>query len=61
MMMMNDVENEVVQTTLSDDESSDLDNDDALDSAAAVFPNNVNTEAEKEDNGQNFWGKDGSY
>ena len=53
---MNDVENEVVQVVLSDEESSDLDNDDELDSGAAVSPNNVNTE----DDEQIFLGKDGS-
>ena len=57
---MNDVENEAVQVTLSDEESSDSDNDDELNSGAAVSPNNVNTEAEKEDDEQVFWGKDGS-
>ena len=57
---MNDVQNEIVKAALSDEESSDLDNDDALDSGAAVFPNNVSTEAEEEDDEQIFWGKDGS-
>ena len=57
---MNDVENEVVQVTLSDEESFNSDNDDELDSAAAVSPNNVNTEAEEEDDEQIVRGKDGS-
>ena len=55
---MNAVKNEVVQAALSDEESSDLDNDDALDFGAAVFPNNVNTEAEEEDDEQIFRCKD---
>ena len=54
-----DVENEVVAIALSDEESSDSDNDDELDSGAAVSPNNVNTEARKEDDEQIFWGKNG--
>ena len=57
---MNDVENEVVQVVLSDNESSDSDNDDELDSGSAVSPNKVNTEAEEEDDEQIFRGKDGS-
>ena len=57
---MNDVENEVVQAALSDEKSSDPDNDDALDSGAAVFPNKVNTEGEEADDEQIFRGKDGS-
>ena len=57
---MSDVEDEVVQVTLSDEESSNSDNDDELDSGTAVSPNNVNTEAEKEDDEQIFRGKDGS-
>ena len=57
---MNDVENELVQVALSDEESSDSDNEDELDSGAAVSPNNVNTEAEEEDDKQIFKGKDGS-
>ena len=57
---MNDVESEVVQITLLDEESSNLDNEDELDSGAAVSPNNVNTEAEEEDDEQIFRGKDGS-
>ena len=57
---MNDVENEVVQVTLSDEESSNSDNDHELDSGAAVSPNNVNTEAEEEDDEQIFHDKDGS-
>ena len=57
---MNDVENEVVQAALSDEESSDSDNDNALDYGAAVSPNNLNTEAEKKDDEQIFWVKDGS-
>ena len=56
---MNDVENEVVQVTLSDVKSSNSDNDDELDSGAAVSPNNVNIEAEEEDDEQIFRGKDG--
>ena len=56
---INDVKNEVVQVTLSDDEFSNSDNDDELDSGAAVSPNNVNIEAEEEDDEQIFWGKDG--
>ena len=52
MMILNDVENEVVQVTLSDEKSSYSENDDELDSGAAVSPNNVNTEAEKGDNEQ---------
>ena len=60
MMILNDVENEVVQVTLSDEESSNSDIDDELDSGAAIFPNNVNTEAEEEDDEQIFRGKDGS-
>ena len=40
---MNDVENKVVQVALSDEESSDSDNDDELDSGAAVSPNDMNT------------------
>ena len=56
----NDVENEVVQVTLSNEESSNSDNDDELDSGAAVSPNNVNTEAEEEDDEQIFRGEDGS-
>ena len=55
-----DVENEIVQIALSDEESSNSDNDDELDSGAAVSPNNVNIEAEKEDDEQIFRGKDGS-
>ena len=58
---MNDVENEVVQAAFSDEEFSDLDNDNALDSGATVSPNNVNTKAEEKDNKQIFWGKDGSF
>ena len=57
---INDVGNEVVQVTLSDQESSNSYNDDELDSGAAVFPNNVNIEAEEEDDEQIFGGKDGS-
>ena len=57
---MNDVENEVVQVTLSDEESSNSDNDDELDSGAAVSPNNVNIEAEEEDDEQIFRDKNGS-
>ena len=38
-MILNDVENEVVQVTLSDEESSNSDIDDELDSGAAIFPN----------------------
>ena len=57
---MSDVENEVVQVTLSDEESSYSDNEDELDSGAAVSPNNVNTEAEEEDVEQIFRVKDGS-
>ena len=56
---MNDVENEVVQTAFSDEESSDSDNDYALNFGAVISPNKVNTEAEQEDNGQIFRGKDG--
>ena len=44
---MNDVENEIVQVTLSDKELSNSDNDDESDSGAAVSPNNVNIEAKK--------------
>jgi len=47
---MNDVENEAVQAALPEEESSDSDNDDAFDPGWAVPPNNVSTEAEKEDN-----------
>jgi len=43
---------------LSEEESSDSENDYAADSGAAVFPTNVNTEAEEEDDEQIFWGKD---
>ena len=57
---MNDVENEVVQVTLSDEESSNSDNDDELDSGASVSPNNVNIEAEEEDDELIFRGEDGS-
>ena len=57
---MNDVENEVVQTAFSDEESSDSDNDYALNFGAVISPNNVNTEAEQEDDEQIFRGKDGS-
>ena len=57
---MNDVENEVIQVTLSDEESSNSDNDDELHSGAAVSPNNVNIEAEEEDDEQMFRGEDGS-
>ena len=53
---MNDVENEVVQGALSDEKSSDSNNEDELDSGAAVSPNNVNTEAEEEDDDQIFSG-----
>ena len=56
---INDVENEVLLVTLSDEESSNSDNEDELDSGAAVFPNNVNTEAEEQDDEQIFRGKDG--
>ena len=58
---MNNVENEVVpvQVALSEKESSDSENDDELDSGAAVSTNNVNTEAEEEDD-EIFRGKDGS-
>ena len=55
-----DVENEVVQVTLSDEESSNSDNGDELGSGAAVSPNNVNIQAEEEDDEQIFRGKDGS-
>ena len=57
---MNDVENEIVQVTLSDEKSSNSDNDDELDSGAAVSSNNVNTEAEEKNDKQIFRGKDGS-
>ena len=57
---MNDVENEIVQVTLSDEESSNSDNDNELDSGATVSSNNVNTEAEEENDEQIFRGKDGS-
>ena len=57
---MNDVENEIVQTTLSDEESSNSDNDNELDAGAAVSSNSLNTEAEEEDDEQMFWGKDKS-
>ena len=57
---MNDVENEIVQVILSDEESYNSDNEDELNSVAAVSPNNVNTEAEEEDDVQIFQGKDGS-
>ena len=42
---INDVKNEIVQADLSDEESSNTNNNDALHSGAAVFPNNLNTEA----------------
>ena len=58
---INDEKNEIVQVTLSDEESSNSDNDDKLDSGATVSPNNVNTEAEEEDDKQIFRGKDGRY
>ena len=45
---------------LSDEESSDSDNYNVLDTGAAVSPNNVNTEAEEEADEQIFRGKDGS-
>ena len=57
---MNNVENEIVQVTLSDEESSDSDNDDELDSGDAVSLNSVNTEAEEVDDEHIFQGKDGS-
>ena len=57
---MNDVENEVVKVNLSDEESSNSDNDDKLDYGAAVSSNNVNIEAEEEDDEQIFRGEDGS-
>jgi len=57
---MNDVENEVVDAALSEKESFDSNNDHPLDSGAAVFSSNVNTETEEEDDEQIFWGKDGS-
>ena len=56
----NDIENKVVQAALSDEKFLDSNNDNALDSGAAVFPNNVNTEAEEKDDEQIFRGKDGS-
>jgi len=37
----------------------DSDNDYTLDSGAAVFPSDVNTEAEEENDVQIFWSKDG--
>jgi len=46
---MNDVETEVVQTALSEEETSDSDNDYALDSGATVSPNNMNIKAEEDD------------
>ena len=55
---MNDVENEVVPVASSHEESSDSDNDDEVDSGTTVFPNNVNTEAEEDDE-QIFQHKDG--
>ena len=57
---MNDVENEVVRVTLTDEEYFNSDNEDELDFGAAVSPNNVNTEAEEEDDEQIFRCKDGS-
>ena len=45
---VNDVEDEVVQVALSDKESSDLDNDNELESEATVCLNSVNTKAEEE-------------
>ena len=56
----NDVENEVLQATLSNEESSNSDKDNELDSGAAVSPNNLDTEAEEENDEQIFRGKDGS-
>ena len=57
---MNDVENEIVQVTLSDEEFLNSDNEFELDSGAAVSSNNVNTEAEEEDDELIFRGKDWS-
>jgi len=58
---MNVVEFEAVQAALSEKESPDSDNDYALDSGAAVFPSNVNTEAEEEDDEQILWVIDRSF
>jgi len=57
---INDMENEVVQTYFSEDESSDSDSGDALEFGAAVASNNVSTEAKEEDDEQIFQCKDGS-
>ena len=57
---MNDVENEVIQATLSVEESSNSDDDDEFDSEATVSPNDVNTKAKEEDDEQIFPYKDGS-
>ena len=57
---MNDVKSKIEQAALTDEKSSNSDNHDALDSGAAVSPNNVNTEAEEDDDEQIFWSRDGS-
>ena len=54
---INDVENELVQVGLSDEESSNSDNKNELDSGAAVFSNNMNTKAKEEDDELIFRGK----
>ena len=50
----------VVQAALSNEEYSDSDNDNVLNSGAAVSPNNINTEAEEKDDEKLFRGKDES-
>ena len=44
---MNEIENEVEQAALSEKESSDSDNDHALDSKAAVFLSNITLKLRK--------------
>ena len=51
---MNDVENDVAQTSFLEKESSDSDNYDALDSGAAVSPNNLNTKDEEQEISRSF-------